>query len=144
VNFQEDAMKMCALVRSMIVAALLPCAAWSATLTVTVTDQTGVAITSGVDVVAVSFSSMGPVGADLQPANGSGVATLTVTNNRFYQVAAVKQGYLPSARDQMMNWASSINIGTADATKAIQLHAVTTENVRDIQVTVKLQALLTH
>ncbi len=132
-------MKMCTLLRSLIVAALLPCAAWSATLTVTVTNQTGAAITTGIDVVAVSFSSMGPVGAQLQPVNGSGQASFVFASsetNRNYQIMAVGQGYLPSARDQMMNWTSSVYMGSADAAKTIQVHQVTTESVRDIQVTV--------
>jgi len=115
---------------------VLPCLAWSANLTVTVTDANGAAV-SGADVVAVSFSSMGPVGSSLAQTNASGSATLTLTDNLQYQVIAVKTGYLPSARDQMFDWHTCTSVGTADITKTIQLHSVTAaDKVKDVKVTV--------
>lgn len=116
--------------------AMLPCLAWAANLTVTVKDPAGAAI-AGADVAAISFSSMGPVASSLVQTDGSGTAVLPLTSDLMYQIVAVKEGCLPSARDQMFNWTSSINAGTANATKEIQLRAATAaDKTRDIKVTV--------
>jgi len=95
---------------------------FAATLTVTVNDTNGSAVPAA-DVIAVTYSTSGPV-AVLQQTNGSGVATLTLTNNLQYQLVAVKHGYLPAAREQMFSWQAWTPVGTSDITKPIQLRAI--------------------
>jgi hypothetical protein len=131
-------MKLVNLVRTALVLIIaMPCLLWSANLTVTVTDENGGAVI-GADVVAVSFSSMGPVGTQLGATNGSGIATLNgLLNNSWYTVIATTSGYVPSARDQMFNWTSGIQVLTSDVSKTIQLrHAAPADNIKDIKITV--------
>ncbi|HBU69443.1 MAG TPA: hypothetical protein DEE98_03560 [Elusimicrobia bacterium] len=128
-------MRLSLLFKAAALSLLLPCLAWSANVTVTVTDPNGAAV-SGADVLAITYSTSGPVCSPLVKSDSNGSAVLALTNGLHYQLVAVKSGYLPSARDQMFNWNSSI-YASADTSKPIQIRPVTSaDSVKDIMVTV--------